>query len=69
MNRARMTLLVGTICQLAAAVPVYHYGLGNGLLPGGMGDPQLYWCVRPSQYYQSHFFTGRKYGTGILAGY
>ena len=28
-----------------ATVPSFHFGLGNGLLPGGMGDPQLYWCA------------------------
>jgi hypothetical protein len=29
--------------------PSFHFGVGNGLLPGGMGDPQLYWsaCSQP----------------------
>ena len=26
-----------------ATVPAFHFGVGNGLLPGSMGDPQLYW--------------------------
>jgi hypothetical protein len=25
--------------------PSFHFGVGNGLLPGGMGDPQLYWSA------------------------
>jgi hypothetical protein len=36
-------LLLLTAAVAAATPPRFHYGVGNGLLPGGMGDPQLYW--------------------------
>ena len=36
-------VVLATGAATAAGVPAFHFGIGNGLLPGGMGDPQLYW--------------------------